>query len=163
MCLHHFRFLDLRFDRRRQPQHDETIQSTQPVEDPTMEPPPSEKHYKKAARKCILPHTLANPWRPNSHVHDYPWFLRIPHEVHLRTFNPQRATWPRLQVPPTTMMYVQSPIRLFPFRLSHFGTNCQLSQLTHGGIFQGTHGCPMAVPVPRSLSTHQAAQKRTHQ
>ncbi len=47
MCLYHFRYLDLRFDRKRQPQHDETLRGIQPVEDPTVEPPPSEKRYER--------------------------------------------------------------------------------------------------------------------
>ncbi len=38
--------MDLRFDRKRQPQHDEALRGIQPVGDPMMEPPPSEKHCK---------------------------------------------------------------------------------------------------------------------
>ncbi len=45
--VYHFRILDLRFDRKRQPQHDEALRGIQPVGDPTMEPPPSEKHGKR--------------------------------------------------------------------------------------------------------------------
>ncbi len=41
---------------------------------------------------------------------DYPWSSGIPHGVHLRTSNPQRAKRPRLQVPPTEMLYAPSPI-----------------------------------------------------
>ncbi len=48
MCLHCLWFLDLRFDRKHQLQHDETLRGIQPVEDPTAEPPPSEKQYKRA-------------------------------------------------------------------------------------------------------------------
>ncbi len=47
MCFHHFRILDLRFVRKRQPQHDEALRCNQPAEDPTVEPPPSEKHCKR--------------------------------------------------------------------------------------------------------------------
>ncbi len=43
MCLHYLWFLDLRFDRKRQPQHYETFRGIQPVDEPTMEPLPSEK------------------------------------------------------------------------------------------------------------------------
>ncbi len=46
-------FLDLRFDRKRQPQHDEALRGIQPVEDPTAEPPPSEKDYKRAVLSII--------------------------------------------------------------------------------------------------------------
>ncbi len=49
----------------------------------------------------ILPHKPANPWRPNSHVQDYPWSPGIPHGVQLHTSNPQRSTQPHRQVPPT--------------------------------------------------------------
>ncbi len=35
------------FDRKRQPQHDEALRGIQPVEDTTVEPPPSEKHCKR--------------------------------------------------------------------------------------------------------------------
>ncbi len=53
MCLYHFRFLDLRFDRKRQPQHDEALRGIQPVEDPTVEPPPSAKHCKREILNII--------------------------------------------------------------------------------------------------------------
>ncbi len=36
--------------------------------------------------------------------------FKIPHGVH--TFNPQRATWPGLQVLPTEMLFATSPIRI---------------------------------------------------
>ncbi len=39
--------MDLRFDRKRQPQHDEAARGIQLVGDPTMEPPPSQKHCKR--------------------------------------------------------------------------------------------------------------------
>ncbi len=48
MCLYQFRIMDLRFDRKHQQQHDETLRGIQPVKDPTAEPPPSKKHYKIA-------------------------------------------------------------------------------------------------------------------
>ncbi len=47
MCLYHFRILDLRFDRNRQPQPDEALRGIQPVDEPTMEPLPSEKRCKR--------------------------------------------------------------------------------------------------------------------
>ncbi len=47
MCLYHFRILDLRFDRKRQPQYDDALRGIQPVEEPTMEPLPSEKRCKR--------------------------------------------------------------------------------------------------------------------
>ncbi len=53
MSLYHFRFLDLIFDRKRQPQHDEALRGIQAVEDPTVEPPSSEKQYKRAVL-CIV-------------------------------------------------------------------------------------------------------------
>ncbi len=53
MCLYHFRFLDLRFTRKSQPQHAETLRGIQPVEDPTVEPPPSEKQYKRAVLSIV--------------------------------------------------------------------------------------------------------------
>ncbi len=46
MRLYHFRVLDLRFDRKRQPKHDK-------VDYPTMEPPPSEKHCKREAFNIV--------------------------------------------------------------------------------------------------------------
>ncbi len=75
----------------------------------------------------------------------------IPHGVHLRTSNPQTATRPRLQVPPTAMLYAPSPIRLHDL-------GCPILEQTTGwdsqhivfDIFQDTPGCPLAVPVPRS-------------
>ncbi len=103
----------------------------------------------------ILPHKPAIPWRPNSHVQDYPWSPGIPHGVQLHTSNPQRSTQPRLQVPPTAMMYAPSPIRLHD-------SGCPiLEQIAGwdilrilGEIFRDTPGCPLAVLVPRS--THLA-------
>ncbi len=47
MRLYHFRILDLRFDRKRQPQHDKALQGIQQLNDPTVEPIPSEKHCKR--------------------------------------------------------------------------------------------------------------------
>ncbi len=47
MRLHHFRILDLRFDRKRQPQHAKALQGIQQLNDPTVEPIPSEKHCKR--------------------------------------------------------------------------------------------------------------------
>ncbi len=44
MCLHHFRILDPKFDRKRQPQQNKALRGIQPVDDPTLEPIPSEKH-----------------------------------------------------------------------------------------------------------------------
>ncbi len=108
----------------------------------------------------ILHRTPANPWSPNSHVQDYPWSLGIPHGVHLCTSNPQRATRPRLQVPPTVMLYAPSPIRLH-------NSGCPILEQTTGWdsqhivfeIFQDTPGCPLAVPVPRSTHlTHLLSQ-----
>ncbi len=105
----------------------------------------------------ILPYTLANPWRPNCHVQDYPWSPGIPRGVHLRIANPQRATRPRLKFSPTEMLYPVSPIRLHnsgcPILEQTAGWN---SPRTLGEIFQDTSGCPLAVPVPRSThwSTH---------
>ncbi len=57
----------------------------------------------------------------------------------------------RLHVPPTSMLYTPSPIRLH-------SSDCPIleqitgwdSQRLLGEIFQGTPGCPLAVPVPRS-------------
>ncbi len=65
--------------------------------------------------------------------------------------NPKRATRPRIQVPPTTMLCAPSPIRL------HF-SGCPIleqtagwdSQRIVGEIFKGAPGCPLAVPVSRS-------------
>ncbi len=118
---------------------------------------------------CLFSLTLANPWRPNSHVQDYPWSLGISHGVHLRTSNPQMATPPRLQLPPTVMLYAPSPIR-------PHNSSCHIleqntvpdSQRLLGEIFQNSPGCPLVAPVPRStpnnppslttqsLSTHQS-------
>ncbi len=47
----------------------------------------------------------SHTWRPNSHVQVYPLSPGIPHDFHLRPSNPQRATRPRLQVPPIEMLY----------------------------------------------------------
>ncbi len=47
MYLYHFRILGLIFDRKRQPQHDEALRGIQPVDEPTMEPLPSEKRCKR--------------------------------------------------------------------------------------------------------------------
>ncbi len=52
---------------------------------------------------------LRNPWRPNSHIKGYPWSPGIPHVVHFRASNPQRARPPSLQVPP---LFTPSPIRV---------------------------------------------------
>ncbi len=38
MCLYRFRILGLRFDQKRQPQHDKALRGIQPVDDPTVEP-----------------------------------------------------------------------------------------------------------------------------
>ncbi len=108
----------------------------------------------------ILPHTLANPWGPNSHVQDYWWSPGIRHGVHLRLSNPPRATRPRIQVPQIAMLYTPSPIRLH-----HSG--CPIleqitgwdSQRILGVIFPGTPGYTLAVPVPRSTHlTHLLPQ-----
>ncbi len=64
----------------------------------------------KHSVECLV--TVANPWGPNSHVQDYPWSPGIHHGVHVRLYNPARATRPRIQVPPTAMLYAPSPIRL---------------------------------------------------
>ncbi len=108
----------------------------------------------------ILPHTPTNPWGPNSHVQDYPWSPGIPHCVHLRLFNPPRVTWPRIQAPLRAMLYAPSPIRLHrsgcPILEQIAGWD---SQRVLGEIFQGTPGCPLAVPVPRSTHlTHLLSQ-----
>ncbi len=69
--------------------------------------------YEAALKQlCIYSLTPANPWGPNSHVQDYPWSPGIPHGIYLRLSNPPRATRPRIQVPPTAMLYAPSPIRL---------------------------------------------------
>ncbi len=60
----------------------------------------------------ILSQTMVNPRRLNSHVQDYPWSPGIPHGIHFRTSNSQRATRPRLQVSPTAMLYAPLSIRL---------------------------------------------------
>ncbi len=83
----------------------------------------------------ILPHTPANPLRPKSHAPDYP----------------PRATRPRIQGPPTAMLYAPSPI--FPRN-----SGCPIleqitdwdSQRLLGEILQDTPGYPLVVPVPRS-------------
>ncbi len=55
MRLYNFRILDLRFYRKRQPQHDEAPRDIQPVDDPTVEPPPSsEKHCKRAVLNIVI-------------------------------------------------------------------------------------------------------------
>ncbi len=94
------------------------------------------------------------------------WCLRLPmvswnsYSVHLRTSNPQRATRPRLQVPPTAMLYVPSPIRLR-------NAGCLIleqttgwdSQRILGEMSQGTPGCPLADSVPQSTHlTHTLSQ-----
>ncbi len=111
----------------------------------------------------ILPDTPANPWGPNSHVQDYPWSHGIPHGIHLRLSNPPRATRSRIHVPPTAMLYAPSPIRLH-----HSGcpileqTAFWESQRIVGEIFQGTSGCPLAVPVPQSTHlTHNPFPQHT--
>ncbi len=53
MCLYHFRFLDQRFDHKHQPQYDEALRCIQPVKDRTVEPPPSEKHCKRAVLNIV--------------------------------------------------------------------------------------------------------------
>ncbi len=98
-----------------------------------------------------LPDSPANPWGAYCHVQDYPWSPGIPHGNHIRLSNPPRATRPCFQVPPTAMLYAPSPIRLH-----HSGSSILEqtagwgSQCIVGEIFQGTPGCPLAVPVPRS-------------
>ncbi len=47
------KFLDLRINRKRQPQHDEALRGIQPVEDPTVESPLSERHYKRAVLTIV--------------------------------------------------------------------------------------------------------------
>ncbi len=49
----------------------------------------------------------------------------LPHGVHLRTSKPPRATRPRLQVPPTSMLYAPSPIR-------HHHSGCPILERTAG-------------------------------
>ncbi len=53
MGLYHFRILDLRFDRKRQSQHDEALRSIQPVDEPTMEPLPSKKRCKREIMNIV--------------------------------------------------------------------------------------------------------------
>ncbi len=75
MCLHYIWFLDLRFDRKHQLQHDETFRGIQPVDDPTAEPPLSEKHYKRAVlsiaglkrrRTLLIQENLSRCWKVSS-------------------------------------------------------------------------------------------------
>ncbi len=53
MCLYHFRILDLKFDQKRQPQHDEALRGTLPVDEPTMEPLPSEMRCKREVLNIV--------------------------------------------------------------------------------------------------------------
>ncbi len=53
ICAYHFRILDLRFDRKRPPQHDEALRGIQPVGDPTMEQLPSEKHCRREVLNIV--------------------------------------------------------------------------------------------------------------
>ncbi len=53
MCLYHFRILVLRFDRKRQPQHDEVLRGIKPVDELTMEPLPSERRCKRAVLNIV--------------------------------------------------------------------------------------------------------------
>ncbi len=53
MRLYHLRLLDLRFGRKRQPKHDEALRGIQQVDDPTVEPIPSEKHYKREVLNIV--------------------------------------------------------------------------------------------------------------
>ncbi len=74
-----------------------------------------------------------------------------PLEFPMASFFAQRATRPRLQVPPTAMLYAPSPIRLQ-------NSDCPILEQTAGWdgqrilgeIFQDTPGCPLSAPVPRS-------------
>ncbi len=67
--------------------------------------------------RVFLPlYTPANPWRPKSHGQDYPWSPGVPYGVNFCLSNPPRATRPRIEVPPTAMLYAPSP-----FRLHHSG------------------------------------------
>ncbi len=128
-------------------------------------------HYVQFSANKFQP---VNPWRPYSHVQDYPWSPGIPHGVHLRTSNPKRATRPRPQVPPTAMLYAPSPIHLhnsgFPILEQTADWD---SQRILGGIFKDTPGYPLAAPVPRSThltqllsqpipSAHIGPRKKTH-
>ncbi len=100
--------------------------------------------------RCGLLFTIINH-NHNTHVQDYPWSPGIPHGVHLRTFNPQRASQPRQQVPLTAMLCVLSPNPLHnsvcPILERTAGWN---SQRIIGEIFQDTPGCPLEIPLPRS-------------
>ncbi len=121
----------------------------------------------------LLPHTPVNPWGPNSHVQDYPWFPGLPHDVHLRLSNPPRTTLPRIQVTPTARLYAPSPIRLHhsgcPILEQIPGLSCQRIL---GEIFQGTPGCPLTAPVPQithpthlltqPLPQHTTSHAKTH-
>ncbi len=53
MCLYHYRILELIFDRKRQPKHDETLRDIQPVGEPPMEPLPSEMRCKREILNII--------------------------------------------------------------------------------------------------------------
>ncbi len=57
--LYHFRILDLKFDRKRQLQLDEALRGIQPMEDPTVEPQPSEKHCKTAVLNLVVPQLIS--------------------------------------------------------------------------------------------------------
>ncbi len=111
----------------------------------------------------ILPHTPANPWRPNIHVQDCPWSSGIPHDVHLRKSNQLRATRPRLQVPPTEVLYTPSPI-------CHSG--CPIleeivntSSVKSFKTLMDAHWQPLfpEVPIPQPiLSAHIDPRKNSH-
>ncbi len=53
MCSYHFRILDLKFYRKRQPQYDEAPRGIQPVDNPTVESTPSEKNCKRAVLNIV--------------------------------------------------------------------------------------------------------------
>ncbi len=59
MCLYHVQTLDLRFHRKRQPQHDEAPRGIQLVDDPTVEPTPSEKHCKREVSNTVVPQMIS--------------------------------------------------------------------------------------------------------
>ncbi len=95
-----------------------------------------------------------NPWRPYSHVQDYPWII-LEFPVASTFAHPNRKG-PSGQVPPPAMLYAPSPIRLH-------NSGCPILEQTAGldsqrildGIFQDTPGYPLAVPVPRSTHLTQ--------
>ncbi len=53
MCLYHFRIPDLRSDWKRYPQQDKALRGIQTVDDPTVEPTPSEKHCKREVLNIV--------------------------------------------------------------------------------------------------------------